>query len=70
MYIIRHKTQQGAFIKEVIVPPRLSVWTKDISEAQTFESVREVNATAEYIQKIAFDVEVTSFDIRQLQLAN
>ncbi len=61
MYIIRRPINPAGeyfYIKDVVVPPRLSEWTADVAEAQRFESSIEAEATAEYIRKIAFDVEI------------
>ncbi len=63
MFSIRHKANKNAFIEVVVAPPRLSEWTEDITKAQVFESKREVEATVEYIQQIAFDVEY--FEVKE-----
>jgi len=65
IYVIRHRRNKRAYIKEGKFPPRLCEWTVDIDEALQFESQREAAATATYIQSIAFDVEYVEFEEEQ-----
>ncbi len=53
-------------VKRLVAPPRLLEWTKDVMDAQPFESKREATDCAEYITKSAFNVEVFDLDKEQL----
>ena len=55
-FCLRHSG--GAFIKQVVAPPRLCEWTKDIEEAQQFEVEWEAIAARDYVKTVAFNVEV------------
>jgi len=60
-YILK-RPNQDAYVKDAIFPPRLCVWTLDIDEAQTFESIREVINAAAYIKEHAWQVVATDIN--------
>ncbi len=57
---ILKRPAMDVYIKDAIFPPRLCVWTLDIDEAQTFESLREISFAAQYIKHHAWNIEVAN----------
>ena len=57
---ILKRPAMDVYIKDAIFPPRLCVWTLDIDEAQTFESLREISFAAQYIKQHAWNIEVAN----------
>ena len=65
-YALRHASTKTAMVETVKIPPRLIEWTEKINDVHLFEHEKEAQDCADYIKKVAFNVEVFELEVEEL----